>query len=257
MFSDWSEVLEAAASVTARHADSRQYLILLLDALGLPSNEHTVSALLPHLNSHEGATDMPEHQQPPKTVSALESMALSMYYTDHTTAEITAATGLAADEITALVATQERQFDADEAASITTAPGPAGGPVEQLLAWAEAHPAASIRSKAARVRGDLAELTARRVAEDTQRQAELRVAQLNSELEQAQKALRTVKTGGRPTPARLSVSACVRSSTAELAAIRAWAHAKGLQAADRGNPAKSVLDAYDTAHRTNNLAEAN
>ncbi|MBK3643950.1 hypothetical protein [Streptomyces sp. MBT33] len=30
----------------------------------------------------------------------------------------------------------------------------------------------------------------------------------------------------------------------------------GHQVADKGNPAKKVLDAYDAAHRTTNLAEA-
>ncbi|OUC77450.1 hypothetical protein CA983_43815, partial [Streptomyces swartbergensis] len=42
----------------------------------------------------------------------------------------------------------------------------------------------------------------------------------------------------------------------ELAAIRTWARANGYQVADRGTPAKAVLDAYDAAHRTNGLAEA-
>ncbi|WP_425276524.1 Lsr2 family DNA-binding protein [Streptomyces swartbergensis] len=38
--------------------------------------------------------------------------------------------------------------------------------------------------------------------------------------------------------------------------MRTWARANGYQVADRGTPAKAVLDAYDAAHRTNGLAEA-
>ncbi|MGW0615023.1 Lsr2 family DNA-binding protein [Streptomyces sp. NPDC002788] len=41
-----------------------------------------------------------------------------------------------------------------------------------------------------------------------------------------------------------------------LAAIRTWARANGYQVADKGDPAKAVLDAYDAAHRTNDLADA-
>jgi Lsr2. len=47
-----------------------------------------------------------------------------------------------------------------------------------------------------------------------------------------------------------------KRSSEELAAIRTWARANGHQVADRGNPAKTVLDAYDAAHRTTALAEA-
>ncbi|RCH65503.1 hypothetical protein DT019_27310 [Streptomyces sp. SDr-06] len=275
MFTDWQAALEAealplspspiqqlaaAARVTARRADSQEEdLALLLDVLGLPGDDATLTVLLPHLPSPEGAPDMPEHQQPLKTVSAFEAMALSMYYTDSPTAEITAATGLSEDEITALVTAQERQFDTDETAGTTTpqptASGSAGGSVEQLLAWAEAHPAAAIRNKAARVRGDLAELTSRRAADDAQHQAEQRVARLKSELEQAQETLRAVKAGARPALAAAPVPAVRKRSKEQLAAIRTWARATGRQVADRGNPAKAVLDAYDAAHRTS-LAEA-
>ncbi|WP_455770825.1 Lsr2 family DNA-binding protein [Streptomyces bobili] len=38
--------------------------------------------------------------------------------------------------------------------------------------------------------------------------------------------------------------------------MRSWARATGHQVADRGTPAKAVLEAYDAAHRTTALAEA-
>lgn len=75
-----------------------------------------------------------------------------------------------------------------------------------------------------------------------------------------------MKAGGRATtavqdatplaPAPAPAAQTGKRSKEELAAIRAWARANGYQVADRGTPAKAVLDAYDAAHRTTNLAEA-
>ncbi|MFI1606921.1 hypothetical protein ACH4YN_33050 [Streptomyces griseofuscus] len=121
-------------------------------------------------------------------------------------------------------------------------------------------PRGLIRNRAARVRSDLTELTERRTADAAQRAAEERVAKAKAELEAAQAQLRQVKSGGQaathlvaaPAPAGQSG----KRSKEELAGIRAWARANGHQVADRGNPAKAVLDAYDAAHRTTTLAEA-
>jgi hypothetical protein len=89
------------------------------------------------------------------------------------------------------------------------------------------------------------------------------VAKAKAELEAAQAQLRAVKAGGRPataaqdaTPLAPAPAATGKRSKEELAAIRTWARANGHQVADKGNPAKTVLDAYDAAHRTTNLAEA-
>ncbi|MDH2392971.1 hypothetical protein QCN29_30180 [Streptomyces sp. HNM0663] len=96
--------------------------------------------------------------------------------------------------------------------------------IEALLSWAKDHPAAVIRNKAARVRSDLHELTARREADDAQREAEVRVAKLKAELEQAQETLRTVKAGGRPAAtAAASAPTATKRSKEQLAAIRTWA----------------------------------
>jgi uncharacterized small protein (DUF1192 family) len=270
MFGDWQEALQAeglplnptsteqeaaAARVTARHADSKEDLVLLLDAIGLPGGDDTLTALLPLVNSSEGDPDMPE--QTPKTSNAFEAMALSMFYADHSMEEITEATGLSEDEITTLVAAQQRKADAGETDDTITADPSVDDSVEQLLAWAEAHPTAGIRNKAARVRGDLSELTARRATDDAQREAEERVAKLTAELEKAKEDLRAAKAGthsapaaatAAPTPIRPGIGS--GRSREELARIRTWARANGHQVADAGMIRKSVLEAYDAAHQT-------
>lgn len=272
MFTDWQQALEAeglplnpnpveqqaaAARTVARHASSKEDLVLLLDAVGLPGDDDALTALLPLLTSSEGDPDMPE-QTPATTSNAFEAMALSMHYADHSMDEITKATGLSEDEITAFVGAQERQFDADETAD--TAPAatetPADSTVEQLLAWAESHPTAGIRNKAARVRSDLSELTTRRATDDAQHEAEERVAKLKAELEKAQEELRAVKAGthsapapatAAPTPIRPGLGS--GRTREELAAIRTWARANGHQVADAGMIRKAVIEAYDAAHQ--------
>jgi len=279
MFTDWHEALEAsdglplaptsteqeaaAARTCARNATSKEDLVLLLDAVGLPGDDDTLTALLPLLNSPEGAPDM---QQTPAATgpNAFEATALSMFYADHSMAEITEATGLSEDEITALVAAQQRKADAGETDGTTPAATDAAAPadpavddsVEQLLAWAETHPTAGIRNKAARVRADVAELTARRAADDAQRKAEERVAQLTAELEKAKENLRAVKAGAHPAPAAPATAPTpIRPGLGsgrtreELAAIRTWARANGHQVADAGMIRKAVLEAYDAAHQ--------
>lgn len=279
MFTDWTEALEAealpldpnpaqqlaaAARFTARRSRDKDDLGLLLDVLGLPTDTDTLTALLPLLTSPEGAPDM---QQTPQTTApnAFEATALSMFYADHPMAEITEATGLSEDEITALVDARQRKADAGEtdddtapAATIDTTPkDPAvESSVEQLLAWAAAHPTAGIRNKAARVRGDLSELTTRRTSEAAQREAEEKIAKAKAELEKAQEELRTVKAGIRttttaaataPNPIRAGLGS--GRTREELAAVRAWARANGHQVADAGMVRKAVLQAYDAVHR--------
>ncbi|WP_431329786.1 Lsr2 family DNA-binding protein [Streptomyces sp. IPPR8] len=271
MFTDWQQALEAeglplsatsteqeaaAARALARRATSKEDLVLLLDAVGLPGDDDTLIALLPLLNSPEGAPDM--KQTPTASPNAFEATALSMHYADHPMAEITSATGLSEDEITALVDAQQRKAGAGETDDTTPA-GPAADPavddsVQQLLAWAEKHPTAGIRNKAARVRADVAELTARRAAEDAQREAEERVAKLTAELEKAKEALRAAKAGA-PTAAATAASTPIRPGNGsgrtreELAAIRTWARANGHKVADAGMIRKVVLEAYDAAHQ--------
>lgn len=233
--------LIAAARVTARHAQDKDDLAGLLAAVGLPHHEDALTALFPLLPDPTGDRAMPH---PP---NAFEATALSMYYADHPLAQITEATGLTEDEITALVTDQERKIAADDGTPL--AESTAGDSVRQLLAWAETHQTAGIRNKAARVRGDLAELTTRREAEE-------RIAKLKAELEQAQGQLPAVKSGPRTPAAMPPPAALHKRSKRELEAIRTWARTHGHQVADLGLPAKSVLDAYDAAHPDRPLTQA-
>ncbi|MFI5945539.1 histone-like nucleoid-structuring protein Lsr2 [Streptomyces uncialis] len=138
------------------------------------------------------------------------------------------------------------------AIDIPITPLPLSTDLQELLDWAAAHPAAGVRSRAARITADLSELSARREGEAVQCEAEERVAQLKAELEKAQEELRSVKAGTRaPATSTANVPAplSAQGRKAHLAAVRAWARANGHQVADRGTPSKAVLDAYAAAHQ--------
>ncbi|MFI2214966.1 histone-like nucleoid-structuring protein Lsr2 [Streptomyces sp. NPDC020141] len=121
--------------------------------------------------------------------------------------------------------------------------------VEQLLAWADDHPAATIRTKAARVRDGITALRERRSADDAQHTAEERVAKLRAELDKAQQELKAVKnrSGAAGTGAE-AVPVPAASGRRDRAAIRTWARANGHEVADRGVIPKQITDAYDAAH---------
>jgi hypothetical protein len=291
MFTDMQEALEAealeltplgsdqhsaAALVVAHHARDKDDLADLLGALGLPCGEDDLVRLLPHLTTHD---DTPTGD--PMPVNAFTATAVSMLNNGDSPDHVRETLGLSEAELAdalqhakiaeAVQNTGLPASDADTEDSTgtpeTAAPAPdstmdADG-IEALLAWAENHPVASIRNRAARVRSDLTELTERRTADAAQREAEERVAKAKAELEAAQAQLRQVKSGGRPTieDQAATIVAAVpepngKRSKEQLAAIRTWARANGYQVADRGTPAKTVLDAYDAAHRTTVLAEA-
>ncbi|MDX3698119.1 Lsr2 family protein [Streptomyces europaeiscabiei] len=275
MFTDMKEALEAealeltplgsgqsaAASLMVAHqARDKDDLADLLGALGLPCDEDDLVTLLPHLTSPDTPTT-----GDPMPANAFTATAASMLNNGDSPEHVRKTLGLSESELAE--ALQFTDQDAPTPDTHTDAPQTAGpasdGPadsdgIEALLSWAKNHPAAMIRNKAARIRSDLYELTARRETDDAQREAEERVAKLKAELEKAQETLRTVKAGGRPTaPADAPAPTTgTKRSKEQLAAIRTWARANGHQVADTGNPAKAVLDAYDTAHRTTNLAEA-
>ncbi|MFJ4710091.1 histone-like nucleoid-structuring protein Lsr2 [Streptomyces anulatus] len=141
---------------------------------------------------------------------------------------------------------------ATEAIDVPVVPLTFSNPVQELLDWAAAHPAAAVRNRANRITGDLAELTERRDTEAAQREAEQKVARAKAELERAQEELRTVKAGTRTTAAA-PTSARTGSGSGrtreELAAIRTWARANGHQVADQGMVPRRVQEAYDAAHQ--------
>ncbi|AXK34667.1 hypothetical protein DVA86_20455 [Streptomyces armeniacus] len=248
MFADWQQALEAeslpldpspdqqlaaAARVTARHAHGKADLTLLLDNLGLPTDDDTLTTLFPLLNQ----TGEPRMTTP----NAIEAVALSMYNDDTPAAQITEATGLTEDQITALADAQDHQTAADAV--------PAASDVEQLLAWAEDHTTAVIRNKAARIRRELAGLAERRDTENAQRKAEERVAKLQAELEKAQQKLRAVKTGGRPATTAAAPVAAAKRSKEQQDEIRAWGRANGYQVAAHGKIPKNVVEAYEAAQQ--------
>lgn len=275
MFTDWTQALEAeslpldptpqqqlaaAARTTARSSRDKDDMTSLLDALGLPTDASTLTALLPLLPETGDASTMTTMTNTPAApaLSAHEAMAISMHNNGDTQEVIQQATGLSENEFSDLIANQVLGLPrtADASPDTNTAADTTDAPVEQLLAWAEAHPLAGIRTKAARVRGDLAELTTRRASDDAQRQAEEKVAKLKAELEKAQEQLRAAKSGPRPaSTATGPVPTPIRStlgsgrSKQELALIRSWARKNGHQVADAGIVRKSVLAAYDAAHQ--------
>ncbi|MEU5836356.1 histone-like nucleoid-structuring protein Lsr2 [Streptomyces diacarni] len=277
MFTDMKEALEAesldlippgtdqstAASVAvARHARGKDDLADLLRALGLPCAEDDLVRLLPHLTSPVTTTG------DPMPANAFTATAASMLTNGDSPEYVRSTLGLSESEIAeaAQHASAPAPTPAGEGANSPVAPAPEGavspGGIEALLSWAEAHPAASVRNRAARVRSALADLTERHAIDAAQQAARDRVAHAKAELEAAQEQLREVKADSRATPAlqvapqASSPVASGKRSKEELAAIRTWARANGHQVADRGTPSRSVLDAYDAAHRVADLAEA-
>ncbi|WP_435801291.1 Lsr2 family DNA-binding protein [Streptomyces mirabilis] len=221
MFTDMKEALEAealeltptssgqsaaASLVVAHQARDKDDLADLLGALGLPCGEDDLVRLLPHHSAPDSPTSgdtMP--------ANAFTATAASMLNNGDSPEHVRETLGLSESELAEALQytdqdspTPHTDTDAPEAAGpVPDSPADSDG-IEALLSWAKHHPAAVIRNKAARIRSDLYELTARRQADDAQREAEERVATLKAELEQAQETLRAVKAGGRPLPAAVT-----------------------------------------------------
>lgn len=288
MFTDMKEALDvealeltpfgsdqntAASVVVAQHARDKDDLADLLGALGLSCTEDDLVRLLPHLTSPDTPTG------DSMTVNAFTATAASMLNNGDIPEHVRSTLGLSDSELAEAVKhaglpapTTVPAPDTNDSTSTPEAAVPASDcsagtdGIEALLSWAENYPAASIRNRAARVRSDLTELTERRATDTVQHEAKERVAKAKAELEAAQAQLRAVKTGARAAteaqdatplaPAPTPAAQTGKRSKEQLAAIRTWARANGHQVADKGTPAKAVLDAYDAAHRTTNLAEA-
>ncbi|GGP90250.1 Lsr2 family DNA-binding protein [Streptomyces melanogenes] len=275
MFTDWTEALEAeslpldpsparqlaaAARVTARYSRDKDDMALLLDVLGLPTDTDTLTALLPLIPETGDAPTMTNTPAAP-ALSAFEAMAISMHNNGDSQEAILEATGLSETELRALIAAQAAGQQPDDgvdplAIDVPVVALPVTNAVQELLDWAAAHPAAGVRSRAARVTADLSELSERRDSEAAQREAEEKVAKAKADLEKAQEELRTMKAGTRttttvaaaaPTPIRAGLGS--GRTREELAAVRAWAREHGHQVADAGMVPKRVLKAYDAAHQ--------
>ncbi|MGW0538082.1 Lsr2 family DNA-binding protein [Streptomyces sp. NPDC003032] len=249
-----STVSAGASVVVARHARDKDDLTDLLGALGLPCGEDDLVRLLPHLpttpdNTATGDT-MP--------ANAFTATAASMLSSGDSPDHVRETLGLSESELAEAVQ-YAGQHTSDTGAGAGAGAAERDG-IDVLLGWAENHTSASIRTRAARVRTALTELAERRCADQAQREAEKRVARAKAELEVAQAQLRQVKASGHTTatsssPSTPAASGARKRTSQELAAIRTWARAHGYQVAGRGNPPKTVLDAYDAAHH-NTLAEA-
>ncbi|WP_060887747.1 Lsr2 family DNA-binding protein [Streptomyces caniscabiei] len=298
MFTDMQEALEAealeltelgsgqstaASLVVAHHARDKDDLADLLGALGLPRSEDDLVTLLPHLTTPDTPTT-----GAPMPANAYTATAASMLNNGDSPEHVRDTLGLTESELAdalqqaktadAVQPTGLPAVDADTEHSTST---PEADPaaesdctmdadqIEALLVWAENHPAAAIRNRAARVRSDLTELTDRRTADAAQRAAEQRVANAKAELEAAQAQLRQVKAGRRTatedqttsegqgvTAVTAAPASNGKRSKEQPAAIRTWARANSHQVADAGVVRRSVVDAYDAAHRTTTPAEA-
>jgi hypothetical protein len=283
MFTDMKEALEAealeltpldsgqstaASVVVAHHARDKDDLADLLSALGLPSSEDDLARLLPHLASPDTPTG------DSMTVNAFTATAASMLRNGDRPEHVRTTLGLSESELAeaahhAALPAPTTVPATDDTSTTQATPGDgtaATDKTQALLSWAENHPAASIRKRATRIRSELTELAKRHATDAAQQEAEERVAKAKAELEAAQARLRAMKAGGHAATAAQDTTTLAltpapadqagKRSKDELAAIRTWARANGYQVADRGNPAKSVLDAFNAAHRTNGLTEA-
>ncbi|MEU3226770.1 histone-like nucleoid-structuring protein Lsr2 [Streptomyces sp. NPDC006976] len=276
MFTDWTEALEAeslplnpnpaqqlaaAARVTARSSHDKDDLGLLLDVLGLPTDTDTLTSLLPLIPETGDAPTMTNTPAAP-VLSAFEAMAISMHNNGDSEQAIREATGLSDTELSDLIANQAglpgQTADVPAATPAIDVPVvalPVSNALRELIDWAAAHPTASVRSRAARITADLSELSERRDSEAAQREAEEKVARAKAELEKAQEELRTVKAGTRTTTAAATAPTPIQAGLGsgrtreELAAVRAWAREHGHQVADAGMIRKTVIEAYDAAHR--------
>ncbi|MEU6310770.1 hypothetical protein [Streptomyces sp. NPDC047014] len=214
-------------------------MALLLDVLGLPTD--TLTALLPLL-PETGDAPMTNTPAAP-TLSAHEAMAISMHNNGYSEEAIREATGLTETELSDLIADRVLGLPRPAATSpvidVPVIALPLTNAVQKLLDWAAAHPAAGVRSRAARITADLAELSERRDSEAAQREAEEKVAKARAELEKAQEDLRSVKASTRTTtvaaaPTPIRAAAGSGHTREELAAIRTWARANDHQIADQG-----------------------
>ena len=277
------EELAAASRVVARHARGKDDLVELLDAINAPTDEDTLTALLPHLPDTVTTGELMTTQAP--TVDAFTAVAVDMLVNGDSHDHVRSALGLSDDELAAAVQLAEALTENTENTENTattpdtdgeqtddsSAPEPdtarAGQPVpetgiEALLDWGEQHTAKGVQALAAKARTALAELAGRRETEQAITDAEDRVARLQRELARAKEELKEAKTGKSPTDAvtdtvpqvvvtaNLPVSgpgAGGKRSKEELAAIRTWARENGHEVADRGTPAQKILDAYYAA----------
>lgn len=273
------EELAAAARVTARNAGDKHDLAELLDAIGAPTDLDTLTALLPHLPDTDSG-DLMTTQAP--TANAYAAAAVDMLTRGDSPDQVRESLGLSDAELAEAIEhakiaeavqnaglpASDADTDTDGADAPETAAAPTNGTdsptpeapgtvtatpeaeIETLLVWGEQHAAKGVQALAAKARTALAELAVRRDTEQAVTEAEGRIDRLERELARAKEALRQAKTG-KPIPATITAPApSGKFSKEQLAEIRTWARANGHEVADRGNPARKVLNAYFAANPT-------
>ncbi|MET9847913.1 Lsr2 family DNA-binding protein [Streptomyces ossamyceticus] len=264
------EELAAAARVTARNAGDKHDLAELLDAIGAPSDADTLTTLLPHLPDTPSGDDLMTTQAP--TANAYAAAAVDMLTRGDNPDQVRDTLGLSDAEFAEAIehakiakavqsaglhtsdtdtqtaaATNGTDFPTPDAPDTVTATPETG--IEALLVWGEQHTAKGVQALAAKARTVLAELAVRRDTEQAVAEAEGRVDRLERELARAKEALREAKSG-KPAPTAAAPAPSGKFSREQLAAIRTWARANGYEVADRGNPARKILDAYFAANPT-------
>ncbi|MFJ5712752.1 hypothetical protein [Streptomyces sp. NPDC093105] len=197
------------------------------------------------------------------TLSAHESVALSMHADGASEQDIREATGLTEAELSDLIADKVLDLPRTGAPvapviDVPVVPLPGSDSLQKLIEWAAAHPVASVRKSAARITAALTELSARRDSEAAQREAETRVARAREALEKAEQELRAVKAGTRtttaataPPPRRPRSAPAPVAPTAATSSPRSGpGRAPTVARSPTGacTQSKTVLEAYAVAH---------
>lgn len=256
----------AAARTTARNARDKNDLLDLLAALALPSDEDTVTALLPLLGEAQPVvTASPAPLLPPRQphpcpkenhqVNAYRAVVLSMNRDGYSDQQIADELKVSIEEVTQTIdaakADQSGQPPAPAEPTEETAPAPAEETasvlvpepmpgVDELLAWAAAHDDTAVRADGEQAAAVLAALRERR-------QVDAELEQITSEATQLEKRLTELRTRENELrPAATNKKQQQRDY--EPGEVRAWARQNGYTVPERTRIPKDVLTAWRARH---------
>ncbi|MEV0580893.1 histone-like nucleoid-structuring protein Lsr2 [Streptomyces sp. NPDC050392] len=238
----------AAARTTARHARDKTDLTDLLAALALPTDEDTITSLLPLL---------PPHPEEIPNVNAYTAVVLSMNSDKYSDQQIADHLGIERAEVTQIIDTAKTPTPASTPAPVPqspAAPAPstpvaqdseAHTETEELLTWAAAH-----EDKAIRAYGEQAATALDAVRE--RRQADAELAQITSEAAQLEQRLADL----RARESQLRPAAKTKTRDYDPREVRTWAREQNLTVPDRGQIPKTVLAAWRQRQTHQQLAVA-
>lgn len=237
----------AAARTTARNARDKNDLLDLLAALALPSDEDTVTALLPLLGEAQpDVTATPTPLLSPKEnhhVNAYSAVILSMNSDGLSDQQIADHLKIDRAEVTQTIdaakadQTGQSQAPAEPTEPTTEPPAPAleAMPgVDELLAWAAAHGDKAVRADGEQAAAALTALRERR-------QVDAELEQITSEASQLEKRLSELRT--RESELR-PAEKTKKQRDYEPREVRAWGRANGYTVPDRGHIPNNVLNAW-------------